>query len=824
MKAKKLFESPFIGTSVADGLTLLYSSNGNYSVILQMENGCPQYCADERLYEAAHQLFGHIIKIAGPGILLQKTDIVTRSCFQQPNNNSGDYLDTKFFRYFEGRRYNRLTTYLTITHQNTKGRFFAYNEGEIKEFTGKVLKVMDTIRNAKASVGVLNEGEIKSLQARYMAFNFSDDQYSYANIAADKNGLQFGECQLKVVSLIDIDELNIPAEVSAYTNRHDLARSGKPFPVDPLSFLLHVPEADTVLYNQVVFIPDQVKVKGELEAKKKRHASMPDPANNISVEDIDDMFLSIAQENELLVYCNFSILVMAEGEKINKAVNYIDTNLFAMGIIPGKNTYNQMELFRAAIPGNADELKKYDKFLTSRPAAVCFFFKETLPQTEASDYLLYFTDRQGVPIGIDTSEMPMQTGRISNRNKFILGPSGTGKSFVTNRYIKQCQVLGADVVLVDTGHSYFGTNQYFGGRYITYSEERPITMNPFRIEAVENNEEKRQILKSLIGLIWKGVDGQLNQVEDTVLSKIITDYYTDYFGSRVQVQCLNFNTFYEFCCAAIHTLLQEEKISFALDEFRFVLKKFYKGGEYERILNDEVDNTLFKESFIVFEIDAIKEHKLLFPITTLIIMDVFIQKMRYKKNKKILVIEEAWKAIASPMMAGYILYLYKTVRKFAGEAIIVTQELGDIIGNSIVKDSIISNSDTIFLLDQYKYKDNFSDIAKLLGLNEVEQNKIFTINRLDNREGRGRFNEVYIKRGGVGEVYGVEVPFEEYLTYTTERKEREVLEYYLEAYATYKQAMEALVKDLKASGLPFHDFLKQCSRSGGIYQSQKRMV
>lgn len=418
----------------------------------------------------------------------------------------------------------------------------------------------------------------------------------------------------------------------------------------------------------------------------------------------------------------------------------------------------------------------------------------------------------------------MQTGRISNRNKFILGPSGTGKSFVTNRYIKQCQVLGADVVLVDTGHSYFGTNQYFGGRYITYSEERPITMNPFRIEAVENNEEKRQILKSLIGLIWKGVDGQLNQVEDTVLSKIITDYYTDYFGSRVQVQCLNFNTFYEFCCAAIHTLLQEEKISFALDEFRFVLKKFYKGGEYERILNDEVDNTLFKESFIVFEIDAIKEHKLLFPITTLIIMDVFIQKMRYKKNKKILVIEEAWKAIASPMMAGYILYLYKTVRKFAGEAIIVTQELGDIIGNSIVKDSIISNSDTIFLLDQYKYKDNFSDIAKLLGLNEVEQNKIFTINRLDNREGRGRFNEVYIKRGGVGEVYGVEVPFEEYLTYTTERKEREVLEYYLEAYATYEQAMEALVKDLKASGLPFHDFLKQCSRSGGIYQSQKLMV
>lgn len=304
------------------------------------------------------------------------------------------------------------------------------------------------------------------------------------------------------------------------------------------------------------------------------------------------------------------------------------------------------------------------------------------------------------------------------------------------------------------------------------------------------------------------MDGRLSQVEDSVLSKCIAEYYADFFGKREFVKTLNFNSFYEYACDTIGKVVEATGISFDIQEFSFILEKFYKGGTYEKILNDDFDNTLFNESFIVFEIDSIKEHKLLFPITTLIIMDVFIQKMRYKKNKKILVIEEAWKAIASPMMAGYILYLYKTVRKFGGEAIVVTQELDDIIGNEIVKNSIISNSDTVCLLDQSKFKDSFEDIAKLLSLNSVERSKIFTINKLGNRSGRGRFKEVYIRRGSVGEVYGVEVPLEEYLTYTTERAEKEAFEIYLEHFGEYRKAMDAMIADFKKSGLGFSEFIK----------------
>ncbi len=136
----------------------------------------------------------------------------------------------------------------------------------------------------------------------------------------------------------------------------------------------------------------------------------------------------------------------------------------------------------------------------------------------------------------------------------------------------------------------------------------------------------------------------------------------------------------------------------------------------------------------MFEVDAIKENKQLFPIVTLIIMDVFLQKMRLKKNRKCLVIEEAWKAIASPLMAEYIKYLYKTARKFWASVGVVTQEIQDIIGSPIVKEAIINNSDVVMLLDQSKFRERFDEIKAILGLTDVDCKKIFTVNRLDNKE------------------------------------------------------------------------------------------
>jgi conjugation system TraG family ATPase len=272
---------------------------------------------------------------------------------------------------------------------------------------------------------------------------------------------------------------------------------------------------------------------------------------------------------------------------------------------------------------------------------------------------------------------------------------------------------------------------------------------------------------------------------------------------KLETKELSFNGFYDYCDKFLPLYLNNKKhkireSEFNLRTFLFVLKDFYKGGRYGTTLNESADNTLFDESFIVFEIDNVKDNPKLFPIVTLIIMDTFIQKMRLRKDRrKALIIEEAWKAIASKLMGGYILYLYKTVRKFWGEAVVVTQELDDIIGNAVVKDSIINNSDTFILLDQTKFKDNFDKIASLLSLNKVEQNKIFTINNLNNKFGRSRFKEFYLKRGSKGEVYGNEVSLEQYLTYTTEKPEKSALEYYVKEYGNFDKALEVITAQVK---------------------------
>lgn len=407
--------------------------------------------------------------------------------------------------------------------------------------------------------------------------------------------------------------------------------------------------------------------------------------------------------------------------------------------------------------------------------------------------------------------------------------------------------------MVDTGNSYEGLCEYVGGKYISYTEEKPITMNPFRIKREELNVEKTGFLKNLILLIWKGSQATISKTEDRLIDQVITEYYGVYFNGfdgftppqredlrqsllvddrnnnrnhqeneaereeridkeidsiearrkELKVETLSFNTFYEYSVQRIPDICHENNLTGVdISTYRYMMKDFYRGGNHDKILNEDMDGSLFDETFIVFEIDAIKDDPLLFPIVTLIIMDVFLQKMRIKKNRKVLVIEEAWKAIASPLMAEYIKYLYKTARKFWASVGVVTQEIQDIIGSPVVKEAIINNSDVVMLLDQSKFKERFDNIKAILGLTDVDCKKIFTINRLENKTGRSFFREVFIRRGTTSGVFGVEEPRECYMTYTTERAEKEALKLYKkELHCSHQQAIEAYCKDWNLSGI-----------------------
>jgi Bacteroides conjugation system ATPase, TraG family len=808
---KTAFDMPFAGVDRYGDLALLYGKQGEFSAIMRITNPVQRFGADPEGYTSFQHAMLGAIKILGEGHTIQKQDVFIRRSFRAPE--AREFLQRKYNGHFEGREYTEIRTYLTVTRQVKRGAFYTYNPKALADFAQNIDKLVDLLAGNGMAPALLGEAEIHRLMTRMLGMEFASPTAVLDNIRCGDTGLEMGDRTVRCISLVNTDTVDLPERVGSYT----LSQAGKAvkdFPVDNMAFLHTVPGYRVIVYNQVLEIPHQQTTIHKLELKRKRHSGVPDPANQLCVEDIDRLLVDVARDNQLLVNAHFCILVCAEHKRMAKATNNIEAALFQQGIIPSRNAYNQLELFRCTLPGNATELKPYDRFLTTADAALCFVFREGLQGNEKSDFLIRFTDRQGVPVGIDPADLPMRTNRINNRNKFVLGPSGSGKSFFMNALIEQYMGYNMDMVIVDTGHSYSGLCSYFGGKYITWSDAAPITMNPFAITEQEYNIEKKDFLCTLVSLLWKGADGTVTTVERDVISNVVSAYYSTYFtdgnygGDRIGQ--LDFNSFYDFALWKIPLIKREERIPFDIDEFRYVLKKFYGGGEFGSILNEAVDGSVFTERFIVYEIDAVKEHRILFPIVTLIIMDVFIQKMRHRKDqRKCLVIEEAWKAIASPLMGSYITYLYKTVRKFWGEAIVVTQELGDIIGNPVVKDSILNNSDTVCLLDQSKFRENYGEIAKLLSITEPERKKIFTINQLDNTEGRGRFKEVYIRRGSTGEVYGVEVALYQYLAYTTEKPEKSAVEAYVAAHGDYETALEAFVADMQRSGLPFDAFVRE---------------
>ena len=851
-KRKHIFQNIYFSVEDTDGVGVLYTKTGEYSAVLKIENPVQKYSADIDSYYDFTHLFSALVQTLGEGYALHKQDIFVRKQFANEPEHNQEFLSSSYFRYFNGRPYTDSLCYLTITQEAKKSRLFSYDSKKWRDFLVKIYKVRDLLRDSGVQVKFLNKAEASEYVDRYFAMNFKDRMVSMTNVKADDETVSMGDKRCKVYSLVDVDCAALPSLIRPYTN---IEVNNTEMPVDLVSVVDNIPNAETVVYNQIIFLPSQKRELALLDKKKNRHASIPNPSNQMAVEDIKQVQDVIARESKLLVYTHFNMVVGVPADtELQKCTNHLENAFGRMGIHISKRAYNQLELFVSSFPGNCYSLnEEYDRFLTLSDAAVCLMYKERVQHSEETPLKVYYTDRQGVPVAIDITGKEGKNKLTDNSNFFCLGPSGSGKSFHMNSVVRQLHEQGTDVVMVDTGNSYEGLCEYFGGKYISYTEERPITMNPFRINREEMNVEKTGFLKNLVLLIWKGTQGTVTKTEDRLIEHVITEYYDAYFNGfesftpqqredlrkslviddrnssekrhesereraariegiideiegrrkELKVEELSFNSFYEYSVQRIPDICEENRITgIDLSTYRYMMKDFYLGGNHEKTLNENMDSSLFDETFVVFEIDSIKDDPLLFPLVTLIIMDVFLQKMRIKKNRKVLVIEEAWKAIASPLMAEYIKFMYKTARKFWASVGVVTQEIQDIIGSEIVKEAIINNSDVVMLLDQSKFKERFDTIKAILGLTDVDCKKIFTINRLENKEGRSFFREVFIRRGTTSGVYGVEEPHECYMTYTTERAEKEALKLYKrELQCSHQKAIEAYCRDWDVSGI-----------------------
>ena len=801
LKAETL-ERRFPLLSVENGC--IVSKDADLTVAFEVE--LPElYTVTADEYEAMHSSWIKAVKVLPEHSVVCKQDWFVKETYR-PKTDDGEqsFLTRSYELHFNERPYLNHKCYLFLTkttreRSRRKSDFNTLCRGFLlpKEITDKdaaarfleAVEQFERIMNDSGHIRLrrLETDEITGTKERpglvekYFSLSLEDETAVLQDICLKPGRMRIGDKRLCLHTLSDTEDL--PGRLSTdmryermSTDRSD-CRLSFAAPVGLLLSCNHI-------YSQYVFIDDAQEILQMMEKNSRNMLSLSKYSRSNAVnQEWTEMYLDEAHTKGVLpVRCHCNVIAWAEdAEEFRRIRNDTGSQLAMMECTPRYNTIDTPVIYWAGIPGNAGDFPSEESFYTFLEQAVCLFAGETNYRSSPSPFGIRLADRQnGIPVHVDISDLPMKRGIITNRNKFILGPSGSGKSFFTNHLVRQYYEQGAHILLVDTGNSYQGLCRMIHDRtngkdgiYITYEEDNPISFNPFYTESGKFDVEKRDSINTLILTLWKREDESPKRSEEVALSGAVNAYIRKISENR-NIRP-DFNGFYEFVADDYRRMIEEKKVrekDFDIDGFLNVLEPFYRGGDYDFLLNSDKELDLTGKRFIVFELDNISSNKVLLPVVTLIIMETFIAKMRRLKGiRKMILIEECWKALMSVNMSEYIKYLFKTVRKYFGEAVVVTQEVDDIISSPIVKEAIINNSDCKILLDQRKYMNKFEHIQRLLGLTEKEKGQILSINQANHP---GRFyREVWIGLGGTcSAVYATEVSEEEYFTFTTEESEK----------------------------------------------------
>ncbi|MBB1287049.1 TraG family conjugative transposon ATPase [Flavisolibacter sp. BT320] len=783
------------------------------------------FTLSDRDYEAFHQAWVKAIKVLPRHSIFHKQDWFIRSKYKSDfSKEEQSFLSLGSERFFNERPFLDHTCYLFLTKKpvgrkqansllsNLIRRSIVPEQAVKPHFLQDFLDACGQFKQIVEDGGFvrlqrLSNGELFSLNEkagvieRY-CFLLEDEKELTIRDIELKDGIKIGGQNIQLFTLSDAQEL--PAFCGSRINYDRYSTDRTKFSVgfaSPLGQLLPCNH----IYHQYVFVEDARKTLNKFESKRLRLQSLAAYSReNAIVKEATNEFLNEAITGQRLpVRAHFNVTVWTDKkEELKDLKNLVSSAMAQMDAVPKQETDGAAQIHWAGIPGNEADFPMNDTFDTFVEQACCFLNMETAYQSSLSPTGLRLGDRlTGKPVHVDLSDEPMQKGICTNRNKFILGPSGSGKSFFTNHMVRSYYEQGTHIVLVDVGHSYKGLCDLVGGYYFTYDEKNPIKFNPFYIgEGDVLDTEKKESIKTLLLALWKKDDETFNRSEYVALSNALQLYYEHL--NRNDGVFPSFNTFYEFLQAEFVEVLKADKVKdkdFDISNFLYVLRPYYQDGEFDYLLNATANLDLLQQPFIVFELDNIKDHPILFPVVTIIIMEVFISKMRKLKGvRKMILIEEAWKAIAKEGMAEYIKYLFKTVRKFYGEAIVVTQEVEDIISSPVVKQAIINNADCKILLDQSKYQNKFDQIQELLGLTEKEKALVLSVNKAN--DPAKRYKEVFISLGGIlSKVYRTEVSLEEYLTYTTEEREKIKVAAYAKKWGSMRKGIAVLAEEMRCT-------------------------
>ncbi len=776
----------------------------------------PAFRCNEATYDSIISGLYSAIGLLPDWAIVHKQDIFMFSRYKREAASS--FLEDAYERHFDNRKYLDHICRIWLTF-STKSNIRGGTSGIMGMASHSGLPdnnmIMHALDSARQFASIVQGSELISLRQlteddifgtkgrpgiiqNYLNFTEGGNDI-LSNMEIKPDYMRTGDKYITCSLVAEPDQL--PSEISSCKEIATLSTDGSSVVLSTLSEIGIDLNCEHII-NQFILKESVQELIGRLDSKRRRMQSMSTRSaeNRIYAEEINEFLEDLAASSKQIIKTHYSIFAAGD-ESDYKAVNdKIMSAVSKIGITPIQNIYDTPCQFWAAIPGNAAGLS-YSEYMTMElRSALCLSLYDGF-DTGIKDGAMKMCDRlRLVPQRFDIQEKAFEKGLIDNYNVFLLGPSGSGKSFCMNKYLWSCYITGQHCFLIDVGDSYRTLchiiHEESGGKngsYYTFEKGNPISFNPFRNirRFMENDNRAWDFLFTLMCTLWKNGSEPVKAVEHRFIKTSVTMFISQWKKACDPV----FNDYYDFLQDSYSQILEKEGIEkeyFDIRNYLISLEQFYKGGIYGYLLNSEKSIDILNDRFVVFEIDSIKDDKVIYPITTLVIMDAFMEKMTANNDFKTMCIEEAWKALMGTQMSEYMLELYKTARKHRTSAVVVSQELKDIMSSPIVKDTIIENSAVKILLDQSKYANKFDVLAENLSLNDNDKSLVLSLNKFRTQQAQGR--EIFFNLGNRKSfVMRLEVSPEEAIAFSSHKQDKVRLAKEVAKTGSYIKAIKNIV-------------------------------
>ena len=746
---------------------MIISKDGAISIAFKID--LPEvFSIDQSNLDLISGIISNGLENLAVGTILQKQDYFFKEYNTTPVTSSTKYLPRSDNKFFYESPILKHECYLILTYDpavlKNKKRTSLKKE-QIEYFIKSSNSFINKLNLSSFFViKQLNEIEIINLLNSYFSLSSTKSFHEEEDyeISFDK-GFRVKDNFVKVFSMENSSDL--PQSFSRYKKENNLSTDRTEFFI-PFTHNYVFSISCNHLYNQVIFIEDSDSIKKEIENKSNKFKGLRSLSrfNKLSNETLDN-FLDEGEKNKTkYAKVNFSMFLWdSQHKELEQNIDLARKEFQKSKIKLNFLTVSLKDFYQANCPGNCSNINKVHQFILPTETISTFINFETTT-TKSTNGILFSDIVHEEPVRVDLWDSPLKKGLIVNRNRLIFGPSGTGKSFLVNHIVSQYFEQGHHVIIMDIGNSYKKLCLLVGGNYLEYEQENPLKFNPFNFE--KYSLEKKEFLVSLLLFLWKGSENKPSREEKNVLSKYLDSFFQKLKEDPGIRPC--FNTFYEH---VTESHIEGGDIFFDKKSFIFSTIDFYKGGDYDFVLNAEDKMDFLHKRFIVFELDNIKDHPILFPLIIMLLIETTMDKIRNLPGvKKSIFIDECWKPLSQGEMVGFIKYLYKTIRKFYGEIAIATQDIDDIISTD-AGPAMINNTDTFLLLSHKKklsLKDKFS---KHLSFTESDVSKLYATDK----------RQVFIKMGSLSNIYKVKVSPQRYACYTSNGDENEKI------YKTYKE-------------------------------------